>query len=434
MSPLYRIGFPVLTSFVVAFLFLIDTASGREPITVRSQSGQFIVRGLPWDPSWPRNATGTVDYLRLDPSIAAVALERIRHAAFSELGLDESWRGAVQVSTFPVQDVEPRLTLTSVRFNDAWVYRLEIPELVSKQQFIEIGVKVSLLEFANRTAQGEQEANLPDWLVKGLSAHLRATSLVLLALDSVVVLQRDYDPLRSARATLRQTAPLKFDELAMPSQEQLGGDGAAVFEACAHVFVYELLRLRAGAVCLGNMLTRLPENLNWQTTFLRAFQPKFTRLVDVDKWYSVTIASFTTRDAMSVWPAEMTLDQLDDVLGTMVEVRTAPNELPVTTPVTLQQMIREWSFARQYPVLLRKLQQLQVVRMRSAPQMSNLVDAYVRTLENYLRTQPTADSRAASKAPAKRAKAGIDVAAQQLDALDAQRETQRLRLANAPER
>jgi hypothetical protein len=414
-----------------ASFLALHTASALEPVTVRSRSGQFTVRGLPLDTSWARYATGGVEYLRLDPSLAVVALERIRQATLTELGLDDMWRGPVHVNTFPVQDLDPRLVLTSVRFNDAWAYRLDLPEIVSKHYLVEIGVKVVLLEFANRNARGEQEAILPDWLVKGLSAELRATSLATLAPDTVVRREPNYDPLRPARATMRQRSALRFDDLAMPSQEQVSGGNAPVFDACAQVFVHELLRLRAGAACLSNMLVHLPENLNWQTTFLRAFQPHFSRLLDVDKWYSVTITSYSERDAMSVWPIETTLAQLEDVIATTVAVRAGPNELPVNTPVTLQRMIRDWNFARQYPVLSRKLQQLQALRLRGAPELMNLVEGYVQTLQSYLNSQPAPASRVMRNPPDSRAQAGIQTATRQLDALDAQRETMRLRTARA---
>lgn len=415
---------------------VLATACAREPVTVRSQSGQFIVRGLPLDASWARYPTGAVNYLRLDPSIAAVALQRIRHAAFGELGLDESWRGPVRVNTFPVQERDPRLVLTSVHFNDGWAYRLDLPEIVNKDHLVEAGVRVALLEFANRNARGDQEAVLPDWLVKGLSAQLRATSLAVLALDSVVREGPNHDPLHSARQILQRRPPLKFDDLAMPSREQLAGDGAPVFDACAHVFVSELLQLRNGASCLSNMLARLPENLNWQTTFLSAFQPRFARLLEVDKWYSVAITSFGQQDTRSAWSLETTLAQLEEIVTPTVEVRTDPNQLPVRTPVSLQRLIGDWDISRQYPVLSQKIQQLQALQRRGAPEAVSLVAGYASTLQTYLRSQSGRNPRVPKRPSAARAKAGILDATQQLDTLDAQREALRQRAAKparAPE-
>jgi hypothetical protein len=149
----------------------------------------------------------------------------------------------------------------------------------------------------------------------------------------------------------------------------------------------------------------------------------------VDKWYSVTITSFSEREATSAWDVDVTLAQLDDVITATVEVRVDPSELPVNTPVTLQRMIGDWEFARQYHVLLRKLRQLHALQLRGAPELNNLVTGYIQALETYVRSQPTPASRAAKNPPAGRARAGIEAAIRQLDALDAQRETMRQRTA-----
>jgi hypothetical protein len=162
-------------AFCVTGATTLTTAFGLEPVIVRSRSGQFTVRGLPLDASWSRHSTGGVDYLRLDPSLAAVALERIRQATLSELGLNDSWRRPVRVNTFPVQDLDPGMVLTSVRFNDGWAYRLDLPEVANKHHLVEIGLKLSFwVPAATPEARG---GHASQWLLKGLSAELRAASL-----------------------------------------------------------------------------------------------------------------------------------------------------------------------------------------------------------------------------------------------------------------
>ncbi|HEU0008425.1 MAG TPA: hypothetical protein VFT34_01270, partial [Verrucomicrobiae bacterium] len=48
-----------------------------EALVARSTSGQFVVRGLPQGPLRSGQSTSEVGYLRLDPSLTAVSLERI---------------------------------------------------------------------------------------------------------------------------------------------------------------------------------------------------------------------------------------------------------------------------------------------------------------------------------------------------------------------
>src|SRR5262245_8482373 len=82
----------------------VSGAPALEPVVVRSQSGQFIVRGLPMGAPVSGYSTSAVAYLRLDATLTAVSLERIRQAVFSELGLPDQWRGLIRVTTHPVRE------------------------------------------------------------------------------------------------------------------------------------------------------------------------------------------------------------------------------------------------------------------------------------------------------------------------------------------
>src|SRR5262245_47110801 len=79
--------FVLLAAVQVTIGLALPSAAALEPITVRSQSAQFVVRGLPFGPPLAGSSTGRVSYLRLDPSLTAVSLERIRQALAEQLGL-----------------------------------------------------------------------------------------------------------------------------------------------------------------------------------------------------------------------------------------------------------------------------------------------------------------------------------------------------------
>ena len=406
-------------------------ASALEPITVRSQSGQFIVRGLPMGAPVTGYSTSAVQYLRLDPALTAVSLERIHQAIFSDVGLDDKWRGLVTVTTSPVEEDNPVAQVISVHYADGWSYRVSLPERIDKDRFIKVAVQVILLEVANRTAM-TREAELPPWLVEGLSAELQQTSLTTLALEpETQVARREHqiDPMRAARELLRQRPALKFDELSLPSQELLSGENAPLYQACAQVFVHDLLRLRNGRDCLRELIVHLSEDFNWQTTFLRAFSSYFERLIEVDKWYALRVANLGGRDPMSVWPLTTTWKQLDDILATPVQVRLQAAELPINTTVTLQRVIAEWEFARQQPVLLQKISRLKALQLRAAAELVELVDDYRRVIQSYVNgsqakagTFPQAKPAATPRLPPH-----VKTALQQLDDLDTRRETLRQR-------
>jgi hypothetical protein len=267
---------------------------------------------------------------------------------------------------------------------------VDLPERIDKEQFIDLAVRVIVMEIANRAATA-REAEMPPWLAEGLSAELQAGTLSTLALEPAPPMDRSgrkSDPLRSVREILRRRRALKFDELNMPTAEQVSGGNAELYRACAHLFVHELLHLRGGRDALRDMLVRLPENLNWQTTFLRSFASHFPRLIDADKWYALNVAHVSGRDPMSVWPLETTWKQLDEILATRVQVRLSANELPIDTTVTLQRIVTEWEFARQQPVLLQKVERLLALRPRASPEVAELVDAYARALQSYANGRP----------------------------------------------
>jgi hypothetical protein len=419
-----------LDGLLLAALLLGAGAAGAPPgpQTVRSQSGQFVVRGLPLGAMSSVGPTSSVNYLQLDPNMTAVSLERIRQAVNTELGLPAGWRGVVQVTTRPVRGEDQPVRVTSVLFTDGWGYRMEFPEIVDKPRFIQAAVEVLLLEFARRRA-GAGEVDLPAWLSEGLAAELEHTSLGTLALEPftrVSARQRSADPLRAARELLRREPALTFNELGLPGPEHLGGDQAAVFRASAQLFVHEILHARGGRDRLREFIARLPDHLNWQTAFLLVFAAEFPRLIDAEKWWALTVVRFTGRDPDSVGPAVVTLGQLEETLPAHVEVRLQENELPLHTQVKLQRVISEWDWERQAGLLRQKQQQLESLRLRAAPGLAPLVGDYAAALREYLQR------REAARAPGTDASASLRLirrdAVRRLDRLDARLEDARRRL------
>ncbi len=394
-----------------------------EPVTVRSQSGQFVVRGLPMGAPLSGHSTSEVHYIRLDPTLTAVSLERIREAITGELGFADRQRGAtITVATRPMEEDRSSVTITSVHYKDGWGYRMSLPERIEKDRFLRAAVRVILLEIANRKAL-VRETELPPWLAEGMAADLQTTSLITLALEPETQVARrelNRDPMRAAREILRRRSALSLDDLCMPTEEQFNGEDAPLYRACAHVFVRDLLRLRTGRDCLRAMLVRLPENLNWQTTFLDAFKQHFQGLLDVDKWYALNVATFSGRDPASVWPLETTHRQLDEILSTPVQVRLEASELPLNTDVKLQRIIAEWDFPRQYGVLAEKRNRLAALRQRAHPDLAALINDYWLIVDSYA-TGIRGKTASGKEKPSALTK-GTRTAISRLDELDERRE------------
>ncbi|MBK7997545.1 MAG: hypothetical protein IPK15_02125 [Verrucomicrobia bacterium] len=408
------------------WLALALPLSAQEPVNVRSQSGQFLVRGLPLGAPVSGYSTSAVQYLRLDPTLTAVSLERIKQSILGELQLKDQWRGLISITTQPVQEDVPAIHVDSVRFKDGWGYRVEIPERIDKDRFMRAAVKVILAEIANRTAL-TREAELPPWLAEGFAADLQSTILATLALEpETQVIRRDvrHDPLRNAREVLRRRPALKFDDLCLPTAAMLAPENIELYRACSQVFVHELLRLRTGRDCLRDMLVRLPQNLNWQTTFLQSFNVYFQRLIDVDKWYALSIANVASRDLLSRWPLETSWKQFDEILATQVQVRLEASELPINTSVTLQRIVSEWDDAKQHPVIAEKVNHLLALRPRVALELGELVDAYAEILQKHLAAlNPKAKARGGDSV--RKISSKTRNVLRRLDELDAQRATLR---------
>lgn len=379
----------VVLSNILLLLWLAGgagLAAGPEPVNVRSQSGAFLVRGVPLGPPAAGYATGAVQYLRLDPTLTAVSLERIRDALLTELALKDQWRSLITVQTRPVEEDDAPVEVNSVRFKDGWGYRIDIPERVGKDIFVRTAVKVVLLELANRTAL-TREAELPPWLGEGLAAHLQSSVLSTLALEPETLTTgrpQRHDPLQTAREVLRRRPSLSFDDLSLPEPGMLAAQNIETYRACSQIFVQELLRLRGGRDAMRDFIQRLPENLNWQTTFLQSFRTHFEKLIDTDKWYALTIANVAGRDLLSRWPLPASWKQLDDLLLTRVQVRVQAGELPIETSATLQRILTEWDEARQRPVLEQKVAALHALLPRIAPELGDLTAAYLEILQSHL--------------------------------------------------
>ena len=411
---------------------LLVPARALEPVTVRSHSGQFTVRGVPLGPPPSGYSTSTVSYLRLDPSLTAVSLDRIRQAIGTEFGLNDRWRSPVHLITRPMREDNPRILITSVHYTDGWGYRLDVPEIVDKPNFLLAAVRVILLEMANRNAL-TREAELPPWLAIGMVEEIQVNSLPSLALEPETAMAGrgvSADSMRKARALLRKRPALTFSQLSLPDEAGVDESDQELYAACAHVLVHELLRLRGGPEALRDMLNRLPENLNWQTTFLRSFSHQFQRLIDVDKWYALSISHLTGRERLALWPVQATLDRLDEILATAVQVRVDKGDLPIATEVKTQRILSEWEFERQAPVLEEKMKALDSLHLRAAADLLDIIREYQQAIDRYIyrrsRTEtPSAQSRFF---PANSPRFAARDAILRLDALDRKLDTLRGKL------
>ncbi len=394
-------------------------ARALEPVAVLSRSEQFLTHGLPLPASfWAAGPASGVSYVHLDPNLLAVSCEHIKDVLLRELGLKDQWKGKVTLFLHPVRADNEPIRVTSTRYRDGWLYRVEMPDQVERDRFVRAVMEVLLLEMANRRA-GRPSAELPPWLVAGLTAHLESVSGLIIERARH---ERRQEPLRALRERLQQRPPLSWQELSWPDNEPLAPADPAQYRDSAHLLIWHLLRLKDGRECLREMMAQLPDHLNWQTAFLRAFRPHFASLADVEKWWALNAVHFSGHDVAQSWPRDEAWRKLDDILLTSVEIRLKASELPLASRASLQTIIAEWDYLRQRPLLQRKINHLQALRWRVPRDVLALVDDYLATLDHYLQQRDRTSSAPVLK---NETLPNIKIVRRdtlrQLDALDAER-------------
>jgi hypothetical protein len=120
-----RVFAPATGLVLLGILFLARPlfGAGLEPVAVRSQSGQFLVRGLPRGVPSSGYSTSPIQFVRLDPTITAVSFERVRQAILNALGLPDQWRGLITITLHPVEEDNFRVQFNSVHYRHRTVHQ-----------------------------------------------------------------------------------------------------------------------------------------------------------------------------------------------------------------------------------------------------------------------------------------------------------------------
>ncbi|HMJ90607.1 MAG TPA: hypothetical protein VK530_12380 [Candidatus Acidoferrum sp.] len=382
-------------------LFLSGVAAWPvDPIVLTTRSKQFMVRGRPPSSMF---VASRPDVIHVDPALLSLVCERVREALQHELGWGERWRDAVFINVHQTMGRKRTPHVEAIHAGaKGWRYRIEMPDEVTRREFLRPIIEVLLLEYANRGAR-ENSVELPPWLVEGMTEHLirgplagltlhahtvspgQANLLVPLQPYSYVVRDRyNDDVLPALRAKVQERGALTVDQLNWPEYNENDETAKENYRTSAHLFLRELLRLRGGHDALCASMALLPESLNWQTAFLRAFDAHFARMLDVEKWWSLTIVQAKSRETSVRWSASESQARLEDVLYTSMRVQLRKDEMPHITPVGLQTLVNEWDFREQEPILRSKVLQLFALRVRVPGEFASLADGYRAAIEEYL--------------------------------------------------
>lgn len=431
---------PATLAILLALLGGAGAQPAGENLSTRSHSGQFVVRApnRPADAILAARLTAGGNYIQLDSSLLTVSCERIKVLLWRKLADKPSWRGRILLDLRAARSGDENVRMISEKFADGWRYRIQLPDVIERERFLRAIVQVLLLEIANRNAV-ERSAELPLWLVEGLSTEVLATGdmagelkLLLpppdraeagMMLTRLKTNERRTNSLHWARVVLGSQPPLTFEELSWPADNQLSTAASEVYQSSAQLFVDRLLEFNDGPASFRVLLEELPKHLNWQLAFLKAFQAHFHSMLDVEKWWAVQVANFTGRELEHNWSTAESWRKLDEIIHAPVQVQTGSLDEPMRTVVNLQTVLNTSNGIEQARFFRQKLDSLNALRARVSQDLAGLVDDYRSAISTFLdkqkNTSPFLPFRKLRGLVVNRATAELT---RQLDALEVRRE------------
>jgi len=380
------------------------------------------------------SAVHSGEKVTLDASTLVVSCERLKRLLLMELEMSDQWRGRVDLTINPELTDEQGPLLTGIFRPNGWNYELELPKSLDQEILMRAMVQTLLLEIENRKA-GPQSAEVPLWLVEGMSARLRANNLPTFIVQPGEHWSGEIKWNRGAAIMpeeLRQHAALTFQQLSWPQPADMTAQALPVYRTCSRLFLEELLRFPDGKACLRSMLAQSAQHWNWQTAFLLAFRSHFSQLLDVEKWWGLNYVDFAKGESSQSWAADDCWTKLKNSLDVPIDVHFDPSHLPVEARLTLQEAIRQWQPADAFRAVQGAIGSLRYLAAHATPELRPLAGLYLKTLSGFLN-----DSQAAERSPrlGKNATSRLDSikagVIKQLDALDRLRSGMRAMRANA---
>jgi hypothetical protein len=382
-------------------------AQGQPNATVMaSGSGQFLISERGGISPQSLELAAEPNMLALDPALLAISCDRIKAEVLRALNMPDLWQGKVFVVVRRARSDDDPIFVVPQKIGRFWHCNVNLPDAINQNRLLEAVVRATLLEIANRKA-GEQPAEVPEWLARGLTRQLIGSSAIKIFLlapqkpDTGGYLPvfratadfsdapqpagsrtRKLNPLANAMDVLRNHEVLTFEQMSWPTDEQLNGGDADVYDSCAQLFVSGLLHLKNGPAAMQAMLAELPGYLNWQLAFDDAFRTTFKSPLEVEKWWALELTQFNGRDLLHLLTAPESSRQLDAVFQFPIDVQIG-QAAPMRTDISLQTIIRGWSRPQQLQMLKNKIWELGVLRMRISPDFVPLVDQYLQVLQDY---------------------------------------------------
>lgn len=387
-----------------------------------SRSQQFMVFGAQLGTALGAPAQSLVEsnYVQLEPTLLVLTCERVKVELLKELKLSDGWAGQIQITMLGDRPPAAVVVVESQWFSNGWRYRMVLPGQMERPRLVRALTRALLLELANRHNRSQRLAEIPLWLEEGLATHLLAVHGDTLVAEnrtsSSVTQGMVADLFREAHQRLQGREPTSFADVTMAQPGQLNAEQWEVFRRTSQLLVAELLLLPDGRMGLREMLRLLPNYLNSQLAFLRAFERSFPTMLAAEKWWSAVWFNFTARDRHLRLSLDASLRQLEEILTTPIAVQRGTNTVPGRKELPLRELIANTDYPQHQPAVAQASFQLQLLQVSVPGELTRLVSDYRQSLITYLKRRT--DYSVSSTSKSADAKLAVKDALQQLDLLD----------------
>lgn len=387
-----------------------------------SLTQQFIVFGALPGTAFGAPALGLIEtnHVQLEPSVLVLTCERLKFELLKELNMSDGWTGQIHITVRGDMPPAEVVVVESQWFSNGWRYRMVLPGQMERPRLVRALIRALLLELANRHNRSQRLAEIPLWLEAGLAAHLLAVHGDTLVAENRTRRSIDQglvaDVFRDAHRRLQGHELTSFSDLTLAQPGQFTEEQWEVFRCISQLLVSELLLLPEGRAGLRELLRLLPSYLNPQLAFLRAFEPQFPSLLEVEKWWSAAWLNFTVRDRHLRLSFDAALRQLEEILTTPIAVRMGTNAVPGRKELPLRELIANTEYLRHQPAVAQATLQLQLLQVSAPAELARLIGDYRQSLLNYLKRRTEYSASSTSKSAD--AKMAVKDALQKLDLLD----------------
>lgn len=325
--------------------------------------------------------------------MVALMGERVSRALAQELQQPAAFQDKIHVTVFDWAQPGQLIGLLTQIHTDGFQYKLTVPRHVEGNKLLKGLLQVVLLEYANRSTR--RSAELPNWLVEGMLRQIQTTVVPTYVVNRkpMTIETSGYDRLGATRNYLQTNTPMTLQELSFTDLTKVTAEQREQFEASSHLLVHQLLRLKGGPALFASFLKTLPHTFNWQTAFYSVYKQHFAGPLEFEKWWMLNWVEFKNGRGQEGWPLAVTLDRLETVLLTAMEVRSEAGSIPVHREASLQEFLQLADFATQKELLGQKLQQMFFMSLSVPREALPLWMAYQRTIENYLQKRGVSDSQ-----------------------------------------